>query len=105
MTKDIIHGMMRRVTFIVLFLPALTPLAGCKPKEEARPATPPEVEVVAVEQKDVPIYRDWVGTLQGEVNATISAQVSGYLISRLYNEGRTVTNSQVLFQIDRKSVV
>jgi membrane fusion protein (multidrug efflux system) len=100
MTKDIIHGMMRRVTFIFLFLPALTPLAGCKPKGEARPATPPEVEVVAVEQKDVPIYRDWVGTLQGEVNATISAQVSGYLISRLYNEGRTVTNSQVLFQIE-----
>jgi membrane fusion protein (multidrug efflux system) len=48
----------------------------------------------------VPIYRDWVGTLEGDVNATISAQVSGYLISRNYEEGSVVTNGQVLFQID-----
>ena len=56
--------------------------------------------MVAVEQKDVPIYRDWVGTLDSEVNATISAQVSGYLLSRNYQEGTMVTNGQVLFQID-----
>jgi len=55
---------------------------------------------VAVEQKDVPIYRDWVGTLQSEVNATISAQVTGYLLSRDYQEGTMVTNGQVLFRID-----
>jgi membrane fusion protein, multidrug efflux system len=98
-TKDVV-SMFRRNTFIVSLLTLVAPLSGCKDKEEARPATPPEVEVVSVEQKDVPIYRDWVGTLQGEVNATISAQVSGYLISRLYNEGRAVTNGQVLFQIE-----
>jgi membrane fusion protein (multidrug efflux system) len=59
------------------------------------------VEVVTVEQKDVPIYRDWVGTLEGDVNATISAQVTGYLIKRDYQEGSVVTNSQLLFQIEQ----
>jgi membrane fusion protein (multidrug efflux system) len=56
--------------------------------------------VVTVEQKDVPVYGDAVGTLEGDVNATISAQVSGYLITRNYTEGSIVTNGQVLFQIE-----
>lgn len=76
-------------------------LSGCKDNKEALvPPTPAEVEFVTVEQKDVPIYREWVGTLDGDVNATISAQVSGYLTNRAYSEGSSVTNSQVLFQID-----
>jgi len=73
--------------------------AGCKKAEGPAP-TPPTVEVVTVEQKDVPIYREWVGTLESEVNATISAQVTGYLLSRNYQEGASVTNGQVLFQIE-----
>jgi membrane fusion protein, multidrug efflux system len=77
-----------------------TAFQGCKEKGAAKPVAPPEVEVVTVAQQDVPIYRDWVGTLESEVNATISAQVSGYLLSRKYSEGSTVTNGQVLFQID-----
>jgi membrane fusion protein, multidrug efflux system len=73
--------------------------SGCG-KSEAPAAAPPTVEVLPVMPKDVPIYRDWVGTLESDVNATISAQVSGYLLSRNYQEGRVVTNGQVLFQID-----
>lgn len=82
--------------------PALALFSGCKGKQEAQPsqAPPPEVEVATVEQKDVPVYRDWVGTLSGDINATISAQVTGYLLSRNYQEGAVVTNGQVLFQID-----
>ena len=88
------------VTVAVLILPWPVLFSGCKEKQEARPAPPPEVEVVAVGQRDVPIYREWVGTLEGDVNATISAQVSGYLLTRNYVEGSMVTNGQVLFQID-----
>jgi RND family efflux transporter MFP subunit len=77
-------------------------LSGCNRSEEPS-ARPPEVQVVAVEQRDVPVYRDWVGTLEGEVNATISAQVSGYLLARNYQEGSIVTNGQVLFQIDDRT--
>jgi membrane fusion protein (multidrug efflux system) len=79
----------------------VAPLNGCKDKPASQPATaPPEVEYVTIEQKDVPIYKEWVGTLDGDVNATISAQVSGYLTNRAYVEGSPVTNGQVLFQID-----
>jgi membrane fusion protein (multidrug efflux system) len=83
----------------VALLGLIAILCGCQ-KKEALPPPPPTVEVVAVEQKDVPIYHQVVGTVEGEVNATISAQVTGYLLSRRYQEGSHVTNGQVLFQID-----
>jgi membrane fusion protein (multidrug efflux system) len=87
---------------VFLALPAailVLTMPGCE-KKEGPPPTPPTVEVVTVTQRDVPIYREVVGTLEGDVNATISAQVSGYLLSRGYQEGSPVTNGQVLFQID-----
>jgi membrane fusion protein (multidrug efflux system) len=87
------------VTALPLSIALIASLCGCAKKEEVAP-TPPTVEVVAVAQRDVPIYRTTVGTLEGNVNATISAQVSGYLLSREYNEGSIVTNGQLLFQID-----
>ncbi len=87
----------------VLLLALLVPMiSGCK-KNESGAGMPPEVQVAAVEQRDVPIYHDWVGTLEGEVNATISAQVSGYLLTRNYQEGSLVTNGQTLFQIDDRT--
>ena len=70
--------MICRITLTVFILPMLVSFSGCKEKPEARQAAPPEVEVVAIEQRDVPIYREWVGTLAGDVNATITAQVSRY---------------------------
>ena len=60
----------------------------------------PIVEVVEVIQKDVPVYGEWVGTLDGSVNATIRAQVQGYLIKQNYKEGDFVKKDQVLFEID-----
>jgi membrane fusion protein (multidrug efflux system) len=86
----------------VLLLALLAPFSGCK-KNEGQSALPPEVEVIAVGQRDVPIYTEAVGTLEADVNATISAQVSGYLISRNYAEGTLVTNGQLLFQIDDRT--
>ena len=95
-------NMLERATSGLLLALLAAPMSGCKQEEQAGPPKPPEVEVVSVVQKDVPIYRDWVGTLEGDVNATISAQITGYLISRNYTEGSVVTNGQVLFQIDPK---
>jgi membrane fusion protein, multidrug efflux system len=86
---------------VAWLLPIVLSLSACKSKQEAVVATPPEVEVTTIEQRDVPIYKEWVGTLQGDVNATISAQVSGYVTNRPYAEGSTVTNGQVLFEIDK----
>src|SRR6266849_7539838 len=61
---------------------------------------PAEVEVVQVEQKDVPIYGEWIGTLDGLVNADVRAQVTGYLMKQDYQEGAFVKQGQLLFQID-----
>jgi membrane fusion protein (multidrug efflux system) len=60
----------------------------------------PDVEVVQVEQKDVPIYGEWIGTLDGLVNADVRAQVTGYLMRQGYQEGAFVKKGQLLFQID-----
>ena len=59
-----------------------------------------EVEVVRAEQKDVPVYGEWIGTLDGLVNADVRAQVTGYLQQQAYQEGAFVKKGQLLFQID-----
>ena len=75
--------------------------AGCERRvASAAPPQPPTVEVTSVVQKDVPTEGEWVGTLEGYVNAQISPQVSGYLIRQDYNEGAFVRKGQVLFEID-----
>jgi RND family efflux transporter MFP subunit len=61
---------------------------------------PPDVEVVNVEQKDVPIFSEWIGTLDGLVNADVRAQVTGYLLRQSYQEGAFVKKGQLLFEID-----
>jgi multidrug efflux pump subunit AcrA (membrane-fusion protein) len=70
---------------------------GCS-NSSVRASTPPppaEVEVTSVIQKDVPIQGEWVGTLEGYVNAQISPQVSGYLIHQDYHQGAFVKKGQV----------
>lgn len=51
-------------------------------------------------QQNVPIYSEWVGTLNGYVNAQIQPQVTGYLIKQDYREGSVVRKGDVLFEID-----
>jgi membrane fusion protein (multidrug efflux system) len=75
---------------------------GCGKSEQSQ-VRPPEVQVVQVEQKDVPIYSEWVGTLEGFVNAGIRPQVTGYLLRRTYQEGSFVKKGQLLFEIDPRT--
>jgi membrane fusion protein (multidrug efflux system) len=58
------------------------------------------VQVVKAQQKDVPIYHEWIGTLDGLVNADIKPEVSGYLVEQAYKEGTPVEKGHLLFQID-----
>jgi membrane fusion protein (multidrug efflux system) len=83
---------------IFLFVLLLAGCAGKKPQAGAPP--PPTVGVAAVTQHNVPVYGDWVASLQGYVNANIQPQVSGYLIHQLYREGSFVHKGDVLFEID-----
>jgi membrane fusion protein (multidrug efflux system) len=73
--------------------------AACA-KKEAPPPPPPAVEVTTVTQKDVPIYSEWIGSLDGFVNAEIRPQVGGYLLRRDYKEGSFVRKGDLLFEID-----
>ena len=65
-----------------------------------RAATISDVEVAPVRQEDVPIFGEWIGTLDGLVNADVRAQVTGYLLKQGYQEGAFVQKGQLLFQID-----
>jgi membrane fusion protein (multidrug efflux system) len=88
---------------ILVFIPlvALMVASGCSSAASAtKPPQPPIVEVTRVVQKDVPLYREWIGTLDGLVNADIKAEVSGYLVEQAYTEGTFVKKGQLLFQID-----
>lgn len=69
-------------------------------KASTQPPSSPVVEVAPVEQRDVPVYGEWIGTLTGQVNADVKAQVTGYLLSRKYKEGSFVRQGQILFEID-----
>ncbi len=66
----------------------------------AVPPAPRTVEVAVVEQRDLPIEREWIGALDGLVDADIKAQVTGYLLRQDYQEGSFVRKGQLLFEID-----
>jgi membrane fusion protein (multidrug efflux system) len=69
-------------------------------KASVQPPSAPVVQVAAVEERDVPVYGEWVGTLTGQVNADVKAQVTGYLLKRDYKEGSVVHKGEPLFEID-----
>ena len=75
-------------------------LAGCDKPAAPPPPPPMPVSVVRVQPTDVAVGSEWVGTLDGNVNAQIQPQVSGYLIRQSYSEGSSVGKGQVLFEID-----
>ena len=94
------HLLFLRRSILGIAISLLFFLVGCGKKQAAAPPPPPEVEVVAVEQRDVPLYNEWVANLDGYVNAEIEPQVSGYLIKQSYKEGGLVRKGDVLFEID-----
>jgi len=92
-----------RLRKLIVVVPAMFAAlsAGCERRVvSAAPPQPPTVEVTSGVQKDVPTEGEWVGTLEGYVNAQISPQVSGYLIGQDYQEGAFVQKGQLLFEID-----
>src|SRR5262245_60311571 len=63
-----IAGIQAAITLLIFTL--LLTAGGCSSAESTPRATPAlTVAVVQVVQKDVPIYSEWIGTLDGSVNA------------------------------------
>jgi len=79
--------------------------SSCEKSVSTPSAAPPEVLVTEVTQKEVPVFRQWVGTLNGSENADVRARVTGYLEKRAYQEGGFVKKGQLLFEIDSRPFV
>lgn len=95
---------MNRSIAVILLTFSLGAVA-CSKSEAAKPPAPPPVVIVSqVTQRDEPIYREWIGTTQGDVNAEIRPRVDGYLLRRVYAEGSLVHQGDLLFEIDSRQV-
>ena len=74
--------------------------AGCKKAEAPAAPPPPAVEVAEAGQKDVPVFEEWIGSLDGMVNAEIRPQIEGYVLKQVYREGFAVRAGETLYEID-----
>ena len=83
-----------------LLLSALSVVAAGCSRRQATASPPPEVLVTPVVQRDVPAVSEWIGTLEGSVNADIRPKVEGYLLRQFYKEGQVVRQGGPLFEID-----
>ena len=102
MLKNISVGKHSRRYALGLASLALLLTAACE-KHQAPPPATPVVQVVQAAQRDVPIYMEWIGAMDGNVNAVIRPQVTGYLIKQNYREGDLVKKGQLLFEIDPRT--
>jgi len=91
---------MKRYNWIAIAVAASVALGACGKKKEAPPPPPPTVEVAPVIQRDVPVVSEWIGSLDGFVNAEIRPQIEGYVLKQEYREGFLVHEGDTLFQID-----
>jgi multidrug efflux pump subunit AcrA (membrane-fusion protein) len=96
------HRIAGVIVAVLIAVGIVTVLSRARTTVAAITSAPPDVEVAAVQQRDLPIEREWVGTLDGMVNAAIKAQVTGYLLKQNYAEGSFVRQGQLLFEIDAR---
>jgi membrane fusion protein (multidrug efflux system) len=61
---------------------------------------PPEVAIVTVAPKTLPVRYEYVGQTAGYREVEVRARVNGILLKRNYQEGATVKRGQSLFLID-----
>jgi membrane fusion protein, multidrug efflux system len=81
---------------LLVFLGLL--IASCNQKQQKAPI--PEIPVVEVLQKDVPVYKEFVAEVFGEKDIPIRARVEGFLEGIHFREGFKVDQGQLLYTID-----
>src|SRR4249919_122875 len=91
---------MKRLIVLAGLLISISFSTGCSRKSVQTGPAAPEVLVTTVTPRDVPRVLERVATLDGFINANINAQVQGYIVSRVYQEGSVVKKGDLLFQID-----
>jgi membrane fusion protein (multidrug efflux system) len=93
-----VHDLVRGLGGALMVIAAVTS-AACRETTKVA-STPPTVKVTPVIERDVPVYREWLGTTVGFVTAQIRARVSGYLLTQDYKEGSVVKAGDLMFTID-----
>ena len=99
------RAILQSVAGVTLLAASALLMTACDSKGRnavAASSTAVPVDAVRVRQENVPLVGNWVGTLDGFVNAQIQPQVSGYLVQQRYREGSPVAKGQILFQIDQR---
>jgi membrane fusion protein (multidrug efflux system) len=85
---------------ILVPIAVLSALVACGESKKPPPPPPPTVYVTTVTRRDVPLYVEAVGSLDGYVNAEVRARVRGYLRTQEYLDGAFVKAGQMLFTIE-----
>ncbi|RLD83977.1 MAG: efflux RND transporter periplasmic adaptor subunit [Bacteroidetes bacterium] len=83
----------------ILFIVFAVFFMSCNEKQKQQ-ALPPDIKVVEVIQKDIPIYKEYVGQVHGFKDIPIRARVDGYLMGIHFKEGFGVKKGQLLYTID-----
>ena len=92
-------------------IPLALALAACGPSDGADKGgkgkggpgggmPPPEVTVMTVAPKAIPVSFEYVGQTAGSREVEVRARVTGILLKRNFDEGRPVKQGQSLFTID-----
>lgn len=82
-----------------LLILVISTIVSCSEKQQKAPP-PQEIPVVEVNQKDVPIFKEFVGQVYGYSDIPIRARVTGFLEGIHFNEGLRVKKGQLLYKID-----
>jgi membrane fusion protein, multidrug efflux system len=89
---------------VLLACAALITLAACsRTKVAASPATPPvPVLAATVEQKDMPVELQAIGSVEAYSSVTVKTQVTGELTGVYFKEGQDVHKGDLLFTLDKR---
>ncbi|SER82093.1 efflux RND transporter periplasmic adaptor subunit [Rhizobium sp. NFR03] len=92
-----------RLTLAALLISAAF-LSACQQEEEkaqSQPAPPPsEVAVVTTKTEELPITNELPGRIAATRTAEVRPRVSGIVVARVFEQGTTVQQGDVLYRID-----
>ncbi len=94
------HHLGQSILLVSLFLI----LHSCKEKDATAPMIP-DIHVMKVIQKDVPLNREFVGQVYGFQDIPIRARAEGYLEGIHFEEGSPVKKGQLLYTIDAQPYI
>lgn len=92
-----IRAMKHNLSLLYLFC-ALLP-ASCAEKE-VQQAAPPNLKAVRVVEREVPLFKEFVGQVYGKADIPIRARVDGFVEKLHFQEGSRVRRGQLLYSID-----